>query len=262
MRIQHISHPIAATAALAVAALFAVAPAVHATTLKVCASDGRCGQAQPVGVANVAGKFTIAGEVVGMNLTMASSWQAANGQNLEGKATLSVALPNSGNPQANYTTEATVTDPQNGSPGPISGTGSVTGGAGLRTVTGVSQAVQVAGDGNGASNLAQVEVVSGPIGMTSGNTPSAIATGANGAEARVNVTNNGVNLQLTVPNAGMAQQQVNAENSGNIYQNIQIAADRQQVANQLQLQLQVQPLTTAAMAADGVSQALNMLRGR
>jgi hypothetical protein len=49
---------------------------------------------------------------------------------------------------------------------------------------------------------------------------------------------------------------------GSIQQNIQIAASRQQVVNQMQLQLQLLPYSNAALASQGLSQSLNMLRGR
>jgi hypothetical protein len=58
------------------------------------------------------------------------------------------------------------------------------------------------------------------------------------------------------------EQQVNGASSGNIQQRIQIAGNRQQVFNQLQMQVQVMPLNPAMQAAQGLTRAINMLRGR
>jgi hypothetical protein len=255
----------AALAALMSAALLCL-PAHAAHALKVCTADGACGHAQAVDdmqMAAVAGKYTIAGEVVGMNLTMASSWQAANGQNLEGKAMLSIALPGSGHAHAHYGTQVSATDPRETTAGAIHSAGPVSTGAGLHSINGVSQVIQIAGDGNGAANRAQVEVTTAPIGTVAGNGQlNASYHAANGAQASAAISGNRVSLQLTMPGAGVVQQQVNAASLGNIQQNIQFAANRQQAMNQLQLQLQIRPPSNALLASSGVGQALNMLRGK
>jgi hypothetical protein len=223
-----------------------------------------CGQVQAIDdaqMAAVAGKFTIAGEVVGMNLMMSSSWQAANGQNLEGKLTLSVGLPNSGNAHVQYGTQASGTDAQEAAAtGVAPSVATVGGGAGLQRVSGVSQLIQVAGDGNGASNRSSIELTSNTLNGIAGNGQlSASYKAANGAEAAVNIANNDAALRLTMPGAGLVQQQINGSS---MHQSIQIAADRQQVLNQLQLQVQMRPLSNAMQGAQGLSQSINMLRGR
>jgi hypothetical protein len=263
------SHPVhrasLALATLLSAALFSI-PACAEHALRVCSANGQCGQAQPINelqLAGVAGKYTIAGDVVGMNLTMASSWQAANGQNLEGKATLSIALPGSGAAQITVGTHASASDPQNTATGSIMPSGTVSAGAGLQGIEGVSQVIQIAGDGNGAVNRAQVNVTTAPIGTTPGNgQTNASWQAANGAQASAAIGANGVSLQLTMPGAGTVRQQINAASLGSIQQNIQFVGDRQQVMNQLQLQLQIRPPSNALLASSGVAQALNMLRGK
>lgn len=264
---RHHSLPRAGTAfaALMSAALLS-APAHADPALRVCATNGLCGQAQPVNelqLARVAGKYTIAGDVVGMNLTMASSWQAANGQNLEGKATLSIALPDSGAAQVRYGTHASASEPQDLATGTAMPSGTVAAGAGVRGIEGVSQIIQVAGDGNGAANRAQVNVTTAPIGTLPGNSQTnASWQAANGAQASAMIGANGVSLQLTMPGAGTVRQQINAASLASIQQNIQFAGDRQQVMNQLQLQLQIRPPSNALLASSGVAQALDMLRGK
>jgi hypothetical protein len=236
----------------------------RADSLLVCAHAGLCGMAQEVDetqLAAAAGKFTIAGEVVGLNVVMASSWQAANGQNLEGKAMLAIRLPGSGNAQIQVGAQASGTE---AAPAPFVIPNSYTGGgAGLRTVGGVAQLIQVAGDGNGATNRGTINVGTAPLPDIGGNgLPSASYKAANGAQVHADIANNGAVLRMEIPNVGLLEQQVNGAASGNIQQRIQIAANRQQVLNQLQLQVQVRPLNPAMQAAQGLTRAINMLRGQ
>lgn len=236
----------------------------RADSLLVCARPGLCSLVEEVDetqLAAAAGKFTIAGEVVGLNLVMASSWQAGNGQNLEGKAMLAIRLPASGNTEIQVGAQAGGTEAASAPLFiPTSSTG---GGAGLRTVGGVAQLIQVAGDGNGATNRGTINVDTAPLPNIDGNgVANASYKAANGAQVRVAVANNGAVLRIEMPNAGVLEQQVNASSSGNIQQRIQIAASRQQVLNQLQLQVQVRPLSPAMQAAQGLTRAINMLRGR
>jgi hypothetical protein len=265
MRHQSLLRHGTALAALMSAALLCL-PAYAGHALKVCTVDGVCGHAQAIDemqMAAVAGKYTIAGEVVGMNLTMASSWQTANGQNLEGKAMLSIALPGSGHAQAHYGTQVSATHPQATTASTGNSAGTVSTGSGLHSINGVSQVIQIAGDGNGAANRAQVEVTTAPIGNLAGNGQlNASYQAANGALASAAISGNRVSLQLAMPGTGVVQQQVNAASLGNIQQNIQFAADRQQAMNQLQLQLQIRPPSNAMLASSGVGQALNMLHGK
>lgn len=234
--------------------------------IELCDTSGLCGVVQAIDdeqMAGVAGKFTIAGEMVGMNLTVTSSWQAANGQRLDAAANVSIALPASGNAQAHFDTQASATNPQNPNAPSASHSGFVSYGSGLQRVDGVAQVIQVAGNGNGASNRASIHVTADDIAPAGGNGQlQASYAASNGAEALVNIANNGVSLRLTMPEVGSARQQVNLAGMGNIHQTIQIAGSRQQVINQMHLQLQMLPYSNAALASQGLSQALNMLRGR
>jgi hypothetical protein len=257
--------PIRTAIAAATVALFS-SPASGGIPIKVCHANGMCGVAHAIDdeqMAGVAGKFTIAGEVVGMNLTMTSSWQAANGQRLDASASMSVALPASGNAHAHFSTQASVTEPQDSGISPNAPTGTVSQGRGVQNVAGVSQVIQVAGNSNGASNRASIHVTTENLAANSGNGQlHASYAASNGAEAMVNIANNAVSLRLTMPAAGSAQQHINAIGMGNLHQNIQIAANRQQVVNQMHLQLQLQPYSSAILASQGLSHSLHMMRGR
>ncbi|WP_317202191.1 hypothetical protein [Janthinobacterium sp.] len=229
--------------------------------LTVCTEGGLCGEVRAIDdeqMAAVAGKFTIAGEVVGMNLLLHSAWQAADGQRLEASATLAVRLPASG--QSGVWTDARASGSAATPAPPQPAGGFVDGGAGLRGMNGVAQLIQVAGNGNGAANRGTLEIGTRALANPAGNGQvSAAYQAANGAQARVDVNNSGAALRLTMP-TGMAMQ--NVSTSGIIGQHIAIAGDRQQVLNQLQLQVQILPMSSALYGASGFTQALNMLRGR
>jgi hypothetical protein len=252
--------------AAAAAVALASGPAGAHAVFEVCRTNDACGLAQAIDdeqMAAVAGKFTIAGEVVGMNLTMTSSWQAANGQRLEASAALSIALPGSGQAGAHFDARASATEGQIQDVQTQGQGGTVHQGSGLQSVRGVAQVIQVAGNGNGAANQAAVHVTGDNVLAAGGNgLLGASYTASNGAQASVNIANNGMTLHLLMPDAGSAGQQVNLAGMGNIHQNIQIAAHGHHVVNQMQLQLQMQPATSAALAAQGLAGSLNMLRGR
>lgn len=266
MLIHHIAMRLATLLLLAAAAMsVGTTHAATALALKICGAGGACGEAHVVDdseMAEVAGKFTIAGQIVGMNLLMTSSWQAPNGQKLDGMAAVALRLPGDGS-TGRLSTQASATGSDPTTQAPASATSNtVTGGKGLDNVNGVSQAVQVAGNSNAAKNSAAVQVTTGALSDYAGNgTTTAAYRGANGAQATVDMSNNSVMLQLQTPD-GMARQSVNDANSGNIHQNIQIAANRQAVVNQLQLEVQVRPLTAMGLANQGLLQSVNALRGR
>ncbi|MGV8892115.1 MAG: hypothetical protein ACOH2K_04045 [Burkholderiaceae bacterium] len=252
----------------AISAMYAL-PANASSILRICTIEGLCGEAKTISeaqMADVAGKFTVAGDVVGMQLNMVSSWQAGNGQKLEGTATLAIGLPNNGRSGYSITqasasgSETSATD-MAGTP---NASGNVKGSAGLNNINGASQVIQVAGNGNGASNLTAIEVTSGNLNVPIGNgLSSATYIANNGSEAQVDIVNNSISVQLKMPsNTGIAQQNVNIANSGNIHQNIQIASSNQHVINQLQLQIQVKPMTNLGLAQQGLNQALGSLRGQ
>ncbi|MEO8598689.1 MAG: hypothetical protein ABI656_02545 [bacterium] len=252
--------------AAAISAMYAL-PANASSILRICTIEGLCGEAETISeaqMANVAGKFTVAGDVVGMQLNMVSSWQAGNGQKLEGTATLAIGLPNNG--QSGYSITQASASGTNAPDmaGTPNASGNVKGSAGLNKINGASQVIQVAGNGNGASNLTAIEVTSGNLSVPTRNgSSSATYRANNGSEAQVDIVNNSISVQLKMPsNTGIAQQNVNIANSGNIHQNIQIASSNQHVINQLQLQIQVKPMTNLGLAQQGLYQALGSLRGR
>ena len=254
--------------AVSMAAISMFPLAANAGSLyKTCTAGGLCGAVETVSeaqMANVAGKFTVGGDVVGMRLMMLSSWQAANGQKLEAAATVAIRLPGHGHP-GYASTQASAGG--TGAPdiaGAANYSGAVQGSAGLNSINGVSQVIQVAGDGNGASNRTAVEISSATLKVPTGSGLSgATYKASNGSEAQVDIARNSMTLLLTMPdNGGTAQQNLNLANSGGIHQSIQIASSNQNVFNQMKLQIQVRPATNFGMAEQGLYHALSALHGR
>lgn len=248
------------------AAIFAQGAAARPSPqhFTVCGSAGDCGRVLPVDddqLAHVAGKYTIAGEVVGMSLTMTSSWQSSNGQRLEAAGGVTISLPGSGRTSAGVHAQAS----GNGSTSSgSSGTPrQVYMGEGLRSVNGVTQVIQVAGDGNVAANRSAIQVSYEPQNFLHGNGQSQASYGAdNGARADVSIDSNGVMMTLSLPDGSAARQRINMAGTGQVHQGIQIAGDGHSVTNALQLQLQMQQLGRAAAGAQGLHRSLDMLRGR
>lgn len=261
---KHPQHLMTAAILATLATPLAMAVTSH-PQFTVCGSTGGCGSVRSVDddqLASVAGKFTIAGEVVGMSLTMTSSWQSANGQRLEATAGMTLSLPASGRAAASVHAHADGTQASAGKATAPAGR-QVYQGQGLHSVNGVTQVIQVAGDDNDAINRAAVRVSGDAITHAGGNgRTQASFVAANGARAEVSIARNGAGISLTLPDAGSARQQVNMAGTGPVHQGIQIAADGQMASNALQLQLQTRQPGHLATSALGVQRSLDMLRGR
>lgn len=198
-----------------------------------------------------------------MSLTMTSSWQAANGQKLEAAAGVRIALPRGGQAGASFHAHAGGSHASASGMESHPGSHQVRQGQGLAGVNGVAQVIQVAGDANDAVNRAGVRVSHEPLAAMTGNGQrSAAFTTDNGGRAQVAIDRNSVSMQLSMPAEGSARQQLGLAGSGGIHQGIHVAADGQQVVNQLQLQVQMQQPARAAMSAHGLQRSLDMLRGR
>src|SRR5690606_31060363 len=116
-------------------------------------------------LAAVAGKFTLAGQIVGMRLDMASSWQATNGERLEAAAGIEIALPGSGHDGIRFDARAAAIEGKDGTGASAdrAATGTVHLGHGLRSVRGIGQVIQVAGDANDAANHARIHITRAPL---------------------------------------------------------------------------------------------------
>jgi hypothetical protein len=201
------------------------------------------------------GKYAGGTMISGFVLNLLSQWQLPNGVTAMAQGTLTAAQNAAGQIAATVNTLAQV-----GGGAGAGGTGanpnaSVSGGQNV-AVNGVSQVTQVAGNNNIGSNAAQIDFTNSPIALAgAAGSPSAAAVNSTGSvKASIAFGSTGVTVALQTP-AGLATQTI-APGNGQIAQLLQIAGNNQQVANQLQLHLQTQPMSAAMVRQLGVLQAL------
>lgn len=223
-------------------------------------------------LAHQSGKYAGSEMISGFVLNLLSQWQLPNGATALAQGALSVAQNAANQMSAQVKTYAQVIDPTQGTK--TGGTTTRTSGANPNatatggqnvSVNGVSQITQVAGNGNAGSNAATIawDNNAQPVASLPGaNQSSASASNANGnIKAGISFGSNGVNVTLQTP-AGIATQNIvpgSAQQAGAIAQLLQVAGNNQQVANQLQLSLQTQQMTSQMIRQTGVLQALRNL---
>jgi len=204
------------------------------------------------------GRYTVGGNAVAwFGVTMTSTWQTATGQSLQGAMTLGMDFSKGGNvPKVTFTPIVSITDAN--APLPDSSGRSIDG-SGLNNVAGVSQSVQIAGDGNRASNVMHLNVrndgvVPGVSGSIAGN-----ATAQSGdASAVASFDGNAARLQLTIQGQGAVQQWLR---SGSVGQSVQLTSDGQLVSNRLQIDLVRESMAGNLPLAQNVAQAITLNRG-
>ncbi|WP_322033660.1 peptidase C39 [Paraburkholderia sp. J76] len=219
-------------------------------------------------LAHQTGKYAGSDMISGFVLNLVSQWHLPNGATAVAQGALAVAQNAANQVSAQVKTYATVIDPtQGGSTSANSGANpnaTATGGQNV-SVNGVSQITQVAGNGNMGANAATLSYDNNApqiANLPGASQSSASASNASGSiKAGVSFGSNGVNVSLQTP-AGIATQNIlpgNAQQAGAIAQLVQVAGNNQQVANQLQLSLQTQQMTSQMIRQTGVLQALRNL---
>lgn len=204
------------------------------------------------------GRYTVGGNAVAwFGVTMVSTWQTTTGQSLQGAMTLGMDFSKGGNvPKVTFTPIVSITDAN--APLPDSSGRSIDG-SGLNNVAGVSQSVQIAGDGNRASNVMHLNVrndgvVPGVSGSIAGN-----ATAQSGdASAVASFDGNAARLQLTIQGQGAVQQWLR---SGSVGQSVQLTSDGQLVSNRLQIDLVRGSMAGNLPLVQNVAQAITLNRG-
>ncbi|PYE23732.1 peptidase C39 [Paraburkholderia silvatlantica] len=220
-------------------------------------------------LAHQTGKYAGSDMISGFVLNLLSQWQLPNGATAVAQGALAVAQNAANQVSAQVKTYANVIDPtQGGTTGANSGANpnaTATGGQSV-SVNGVSQITQVAGNGNTGANAATLSYDNNAPQLANlpgaANQPGASASNATGSiRAGISFGSHGVNVTLQTP-AGIATQNIvpgNAQQAGAIAQLLQVAGNNQQVANQLQLSLQTQQMTSQMIRQTGVLQALRNL---
>jgi hypothetical protein len=208
-------------------------------------------------LAGQTGKFANGQMISGFVLNLLSLWSLPNGASAIAQGSLAVAQNAANQMSATVNTMARVVN-GNGHNTGADPSAQVSGGQQI-AVNGVSQVTQVAGNSNVGMNAAQIDFSGNALAGASGNGATrASASNATGTiTAGIAFGNGGVSVALQTP-AGLATQSIapGAGQAGSIAQMLQIAGNNQQVANQLQLQLQSAQMSSAALRQAGVLQAL------
>src|SRR5690554_3693854 len=140
------------------------------------------------------GRFAVGdNQVLWFGVSMISSWQTTGGQLLQGRLDIGFDFSN-GDPVVSFTPNVVLTDEHAPMPVP-SGQRSVDS-AGLANVSGLVQGVQVAGDGNAASNVTSLTLREGGVPGANGGgaAEGAISRSAGAATASVRFDGNGAGV--------------------------------------------------------------------
>lgn len=242
------------------------------------------------------GRYTVGDNSVAyFGVSMISTWQTASGQILESTMkvsmdfahngstpkvtftpTVNITAANAPEPKATTQVASTAAAPATTNPAaanpsaPAADTTSTAqtstqpqrsvDGSGLQNVAGLVQSVQVAGDGNAATNNTQLNVRDGAAPeTTTAQTPAGTTSVTDGAAtASASYANGTAGVLLLIAGQGEVQQWIR---NGSVGQTIQITGDAQQISNRLQLDLVRQSVASNTPLNQNVAQAINLARG-
>jgi hypothetical protein len=213
-------------------------------------------------LADMRGRFISADQIVYFGVEMYTSWNTAAGEQV-GAAALNIGIDRSNSrarPTVNVSSNVQTPNAASGN-GNAAASASQSSGRGLNQVQGVSQLVQVTGNGNRVTNSADVCVGNqctavAALGGAGGN--NSIANPQTGATAQSFVTSTGAGVSVAVVNQGTASQSI-AGITG-IQQRAQVSGDALSIHNQLNMVIQLQTNSAAATASmNNLSQTMRGL---
>lgn len=248
------SHLFLATAVL-------LAPALHARAAEVAPHAGMQELADNE-LNAMRGRYTVDDHTVAwFGVRMISTWQTASGQVLQGTLAFGMDFSNGrGQPTLTFTPSVSITGADAPVPMPASSGNRSVDGSGLANVGGLLQSVQVAGDGNFASNVTQLTVRDGdaPAADASGASSGAASLSDGDANVSVGFDGQSAAVRLTIAGQGAVQQWIR---NGSLGQSVQLAADDQNVSNRLEIELVRQSVSANTPLAQNVAQAIGLTRG-
>ncbi|MCY1274717.1 hypothetical protein D9M68_205220 [compost metagenome] len=205
-------------------------------------------------LAQLRGRYVLPGRIVSFGVTMASTWQNANGQVLSGQISMQVqqGIPT---PVFNVTTFN-----QNGGDSSPPPTGQISGGNGLGSVQGVVQSSRSAGDYNASYNNVNIEVTHGNQAPTSISGQPQLSTVENISDAGVvRIAPHAGGFQLAIqPNGqGASLQQLAA---GGVIQRTDILGSNNRVENLAALNVMLRENMPSASGLNCAWDQLNIMR--
>ena len=210
------------------------------------------------------GRYTVGdSQVAWFGVKMISTWQTASGQTLEGTLTVAMDFTHGNRPSVTFTPTVSITRADAPEPTPAaSGPDRHVDGSGLANVGGLLQSVQVAGDGNLASNVTRLTVRNGDgatAATTAGNGGTSVASAyGDGSSAVASFDGTSANVLLTIDGQGAVAQWIR---DGSIGQTIQLVADNQWASNRMEIELVRQSMATNIQLAQNVAQSIALARG-
>lgn len=201
------------------------------------------------------GRYTVNGNSVAwFGVTMISRWQSG-AQAAQSAMTLGMDFSKGGTPKISFTPSVVVTAAD--APLPVTPGRSVDS-SGLQNVAGLTQSIQVAGDGNLANNTTQLNVRDGSAPTTTGGSGTLASAQQGGVSAVAQLDGNTARVQLQIEGVGAVQQWIR---NGSVGQSIALASDGQAVSNRMQIDLVRQSLASNVPLSQNVAQAMTLARG-
>lgn len=215
------------------------------------------------------GRYTVDdNKIAWFGVTMVSTWQTDAGQQLQSRMTIGIDVTQPDMPKVVFQPHVSITGVDE--PMPAAATAAVSGkreidNAGLANVNGMVQGVQIAGDGNRASNIASISV-HGPASAEGGTAvaveataPMAAMASAPGMNAIASLENNAARVLLQIDGRGAVEQWISSSGMG---QTIQLAADGHQASNWMELDVVRQSSSgSRGQVGQNVAQAIALSRG-
>ncbi|HEV2540077.1 MAG TPA: hypothetical protein VGU03_10250 [Frateuria sp.] len=238
-----------------------LAPALHARAAEAAPGAG-LHELADTELNAMRGRYVVDNHmVVWFGVRMISTWQTASGQQLQGALAFGMDFRNGqGQPTLTFMPSVSITRADAPVPMPATGGTRSIESSGLANVGGLLQSVQVAGDGNLASNLTQLTVRDGNAPAAGGRSAGLGGESLSDGSASVSVGFDGQSaaVRLTIAGQGAVQQWIR---NGSLGQSVQLAADDQNVSNRLEIDLVRQATSTNLPLAQNVAQAIGLTRG-
>jgi hypothetical protein len=253
-------HLLLSAAALALAHWGAPAFAGGTATRQGTATSG----IEPIGDAELAtlrGRYTVGGNTVAwFGVQMISTWSDAGGRTLQGAMKLAMDFTHDANlPKVSFVPTVSIVQASTPATPDDAGPARHVDSSGLANVGGMLQSVQVAGDGNSASNTTRLTVLDG------GNVPAAVTGHGSSASARsgdatvsASYSGDAAQVVLTIAGQGAVQQWIRG---GSLGQTVTLAADHQFASNQMEITLIRQALAANTQLALDVARSIQSTRG-
>ncbi|MDP1595906.1 MAG: hypothetical protein Q8S46_01105 [Methylotenera sp.] len=247
------SHP--KKLALALAGMVAFSPMANAALPPDIDVFNNIQEVSDGDLGHMRGKFASNNQVMYFGIEMVSQWQTPSGNLVTAGANLNIDFQvNGSTPTVQYVPTVTiVSQGQDAASAQNGSTNSVSGGAGLANVSGVSQSIQVAGQSNSINNGIDMQVNISSSAQAGGLVSSALqghagsvsANADDGTVATVTLSHNSIGVSVVVPGQGQVLQQI--RNQG-MFQSARIGGDLNQIHNNITMHIGLNSASGAGSA--------------